>query len=79
MTKGKTSKAVPDVSCGGTDYTLWTAPSHSWNSPLETGVSIEELHAKVRELDIEPARDDEETAAFTTPVTADVLSRPTKS
>ncbi|RME51196.1 MAG: hypothetical protein D6790_20235 [Caldilineae bacterium] len=60
-------------------FSLWTAPPGSGKPPVASITRVADLAAKVSQLDIKPAEDDEQTRAFRTPVTAEVLSQPAES
>lgn len=82
MTRRKAKEPVPGRTATETDqgsYSLWTAPPSSWRSPVTSGASVADLKAKVSQLTVAPAEEDEQTRAFKTPVTPDVLSQPTES
>lgn len=59
-------------------YSLWTAPPQTWSSPIESDLQATDLEAKLSQLELKTAEDNEQTKAFKTPVTPDVLSRPTQ-
>jgi len=60
-------------------YSLWTAPPHCRESPFTSAVPVADLEAKVSQLRPRQAEEDEQTRAFRTPVTPEVLSQPTEN
>lgn len=59
-------------------YSLWTAPPTTWASPIEPRLLAVDLKTSVEDLGLARAEEDEQTKAFKTPVTPEVLSQPTE-
>jgi hypothetical protein len=77
VTRRGTSR-VGSLRKGVQSYSLWTAPPQAWSSPIESELPTADLETKVSELELTKTEDNEQTKAFRTPVTPDVLSRPTQ-
>ena len=58
---------------------LWTAPPSMWQAPLKSAAKGVDIPSRLAALKVSTAPEDKRIAAFQTPVTSDVLSKPTQS
>jgi len=78
MRRGRAREASV-VDAERASYSLWTAPPRTWESPFTSTVPVADLEARVSKLGLKQPEEDEQTRAFRTPVTPEVLSQPTEN